>query len=287
MNSKAFAALFFAVFVFSSSAASAFNITRLLGQYPEFSTFNDFLTQTKLYEPINHRQTITVLAIDNSAIGAISGKPEDVLKRILSVHVVLDYYDVEKLQDLSKKSTLLTTLYQTSGTAENQQGFLNVTKLSSGDIVFGSAVKGASHDAKLVKVVASQPYNISVIQVSSPIIAPGIDASNPNGTVKVNATTPSASPAATPKKAPTSSPAKAPVAADTPESSEAPAAEEPAADAPADAPEADSPASSPPAPAPISDVDADAPAPAKSSSSRVASHVGVGIVMGLLSAIVA
>ncbi|KAI6681074.1 hypothetical protein NL676_034955 [Syzygium grande] len=277
MNSKAFASLFFAVFVFSSSAASAFNITRLLSQYPEFSTFNEFLNQAKLYEQINHRQTITVLAVDNSAIGSISGKPLDVLKRILSSHVVLDYYDVDKLQDLSKKSTLLTTLYQTSGTAVNQQGFLNVTKLNGGDIVFGSAVKGADLDAKLVKAVAAQPYNISVLQVSSPIIAPGID--------KANATTPSTSPAATPKKAPTSSPAKAPVVAETPDSSEAPAAEEPAADAPADAPEADTPASSPPAPA--SDADADAPAPAKSSSSRVASHVAVGIVMGLLSAVVA
>ncbi|KAK3437416.1 hypothetical protein EUGRSUZ_C02101 [Eucalyptus grandis] len=286
MNSKAFACLFFAVFIFSSSAASAFNITKLLSRYPDFSTFNDFLTQTKLYEQINRRQTITVLALDNSAVGDISGKPADVLKSILSAHVVLDYYDIEKLTDLSKKSTLLTTLYQSSGTAQNQQGFLNVTK-QSGEIVFGSAVKGASHNAKLVKAVAAQPYNISVLQVSSPIIAPGIDASNPNGTVH-NATTPSASPAATPKKAPASSPAKSPVA-DTPDSSEAPAADSPAdapeADAPeASAPEADAPTSSPPAP---SDADADAPAPGKSSSSRVTLPVGAGIVMGLLSAMVA
>ncbi|KAI3435383.1 FAS1 domain-containing protein [Psidium guajava] len=286
MKFKAFASLFFAVFVFSSSAASAFNITRLLGRYPEFSTFNDMLTQTKLYEKINRRQTITVLALDNSSVGDITGKPEEVLQRILSAHIILDYYDISKLHDLSKKSTLLTTLYQASGTADNQQGFLNVTRLAGGDTVFGSAVKGASLNAKLVKAVAAMPYNISVLQVSCPIIAPGVDPANPNGIVTVT-TPPPAPPAATPKKAPTSSPAKAPVTADTPESSEAPVAEEPAADAPADAPEADSPASSPPAPGPVSDEEADAPASANSSSSLVASQVGVGILMGLLSAIMA
>ncbi|PKI75260.1 hypothetical protein CRG98_004300 [Punica granatum] len=262
MDSKALCFILVAAFLVWTPTASAFNITRLLGRYPNFSTFNDYLTQTKLYEQINRRQTITVLVVDNSAIGGISGKPLDLIKRILSTHVVLDYYDTEKLHDLSKKSTLLTTLYQASGIADNQQGFLNVTKKgSSGDVVFGSAVKGSSLDANLVQQVAAQPYNVSVLQVSSIINTPGLDGADVNST---SAPSPPP-PAKTPAKAPSPSTAEAPAEeATAPESSDAPS------DAPADAPAADGPSPSSSVPA-----DAKAPASSKSPSTRVASSTTV------------
>ncbi|KAF6138453.1 hypothetical protein GIB67_022487 [Kingdonia uniflora] len=81
-----------------------------------------------------------------------------------------------------KKSSLLTTLFQSSGVAMNEQGFINVTKTVSGEIEFGSAVKGAPLTSKLVKMVAAQPYNISVLQISSPIVPTGIENANPNST---------------------------------------------------------------------------------------------------------
>lgn len=273
MNSKALTFVVVAAFLVWIPTTSAFNITRLLGQYPNFSTFNDYLTQTHLAEQINRRRTITILAVDNSAIGGISGRSLDVVKRILSTHIILDYYDQLKLSDLSKKSTLLTTLYQTTGVAASQQGFLNVTKKSTGDIVFGSAVKGSPLNSTLVQQVATQPYNISVLQVSSPIIAPGLD-----GAIVNTTTTPPPSPAATPKKAPAEAPAaeapgvEAPTEeATSPESSDAPS------DAPANTPVADGPAGSP-----SSSVPADAKTPSKSSSTRATSIVSLLIVVGYL-----
>lgn len=266
--------LTFSLFLLISSPASAFNITKLFDRHPEFSNFNDYLTQTKLASEINSRQTITVLAVENSQISSLSGRTLDVVKKILSMHVVLDYYDAQKLQDLSNKTALLTTMFQSTGTAHNRQGFLNVTILSNGEVAFGSAVKGSGLDAKLIKSVAAQPYNISVLQISSPLIAPGIDVATPPP--------PPQSPAAAPKPSKKAD-AKSPKAAKAP----APADDvPPSADAPdsANAPEAvaDSPAPSP-SPKPADDVaDKKAAAPSPSSGSRVVFGYGFGVLMGLV-----
>jgi hypothetical protein len=263
--------LAFAVLLLTTSA-SAFNITRLLGRFPEFGTFNYLLTQTNLNAEINSRQTITVLVVANDSIGAISGKPLDVQKRILSNHVILDYFDTFKLQRL-KGSNLLTTLYQSTGLAQRRQGFVNVTVTSDG-IAFGSAVYGSPLNAKLVAGVASQPYNISVLQVSSPITAPGMDPSEP------------LPPLPSPKKG-------APPAAETPE-----VAASPEEYVPGDSP-VESPVESP-AEAPAPDA-ADAPAPeskkkhkaadeedtAESSSAGYLGGAALGVVAGLVTLLMA
>jgi hypothetical protein len=180
--------IFALILIFSSATTTttttAFKITRLLGKYPELSTFNEYLTKTNLQHHINHRPTITILALDNKAISSLSGLPLDVINQILSLHVLLDYYDIKNLSMLSTttNTALLTTLYsQTGGAgAVNQRGFLKVGMVGEGEIAFGSAEKGSSLDVKLVKSVVSHPRNISVLQVTAPIniIAPGIDASS-------------------------------------------------------------------------------------------------------------
>lgn len=268
---------FFAVFLLCTHGVAAFNITRLLGQFPEYNAFNDLITQTKLYEQINRRLTITVLVVNNSDLGDLSGRPMDVVKRIVSNHVVLDYYDEEKLQGLKSKSTIITTLFQSSGLATNQQGFLNIVKTSSGQILFGSAVKGAAVNSKFVEAVTAQPYNISVLHISAPIIAPGIDVHDGNSTwTWKGSVSPSPAPA---------------VAADPPAEA---SGEAPVSDAPADATKGETPAESPEGEAPSDDVapgsaasdgEADIEAvPPKSSSTKVASNVGVGmaIMLGFL-----
>ncbi|KAL6996772.1 hypothetical protein U1Q18_006900 [Sarracenia purpurea var. burkii] len=239
---------FFLLFFFFD--ANAFNITQLLDQYPAFSTFNNYLTQTQLAAAINGRRTITVLVVDNGGTSPLSGKPTEVLMKIMSVHVVLDYYDVSKLQKLPNKTTSLTTLFQASGRAVGQQGFLNVTDLSTGSVVFASAVHGSTLGANLVKSVASQPYNISVLQISSVIIPNGIDgpstnsSSSPTGSPQL-APGPAASPgnsgappATSPEKPPSTAPAPsvAPAAGgfgSPPKPGDAPAADASNADAPA------------------------------------------------------
>ncbi|CAI9773667.1 unnamed protein product [Fraxinus pennsylvanica] len=105
--------------------ANATNITKLLNQYPDFSTFNDYITKTGLATDINSFQTITVLVVDNSDISLLSGKSNAAIKKILSVHAILDYYDV-------------------NGQAIGQQGFLYVTDVNTGSVAIDSAEKGAS-----------------------------------------------------------------------------------------------------------------------------------------------
>lgn len=278
MSPKSSLLVILSSFLLFSSAATAFNITKLLDRFPNYSTFNSLLSQTGLANQINARQTITVLAVHNDAMGALSSKPVDVAGRILSVHVILDYYDIPKLQQLSKKSSIVTTLSQASGIASTQQGFLNITDLPNREVGFASAIKGSHLDVKLVNLVAAQPYNVSVLQVSGIIVTPGIDG---------NFTAP-------PKKAPAPAPSKAkkapspsPVGTPTPTPTPSPAADE-TADSPTESP-AEAPVSSPPvsADAPAADgKEADAPAPSKSSAMRfAASGLVSGLVVALASAL--
>lgn len=174
MDLKASSSLLCLAILFGvSSIVSAVNITRALEKYPEFSTMIELFGKTELTPIINKRQTITVLALSNDAIGSISGRPEEELKNVLMNHVVLDYFDELKLKALKDRSTLLTTLYQSTGLGQQQNGFLNCTK-TNGKIYFGSGVKGAPQTAEYITTVFRNPYNLSVIQISMPIVAPGL-----------------------------------------------------------------------------------------------------------------
>lgn len=276
MNPKASSSLLsLSLFLVLVSSTTAIDITKLLGQHKDFSTFNNYLTQTKLNEEINRRQSITVLAVDNSAISSLSGKPLDEIKRILSVHVVLDYYDVEKITKLgiANKTASLTTLFQASGLAQSQQGFLTVALVNEGEIAFGDAAKGGDLSCKLVQSVAAQPYNISVLQITSPIKIPGIDSAK-------SSSRPSSAPIPSPKSAAKAPKAEAPAASSQ---SKAPAP----SDEKTEAPETNSPATAPAADAPATgsplSSDAEAQSPKSSGASTIEMVMGAGMVMGLVS----
>lgn len=155
--------------------ATAHNITAMLEPFPEYSLYNSYLTQTKLDDEINSRQTITLLVLNNGAMSALAAKhPLSVIKKALSLHVLLDYYNPAKLHGISKGSTLTTTLYQTTGNAPGNLGFVNITVLRGGKVGFGSAAPGSKLDSSYTKSVKEIPYNISVLEITAPIIAPGI-----------------------------------------------------------------------------------------------------------------
>ncbi|OAY49286.1 fasciclin-like arabinogalactan protein 10 [Manihot esculenta] len=165
--------LFLALSAFS--ATKAHNITDILAGQDDYSEFNKYLTQTKLADEINSRETITVLALNNAAMTALAGKhPLSVIKKALSLLVVLDYYDPKKLHQISNGTTLSTTLYQTTGNAPGNLGFVNITDLQGGKVGFGSAAPGSKLDSAFTKSIKQIPYNISVLEISAPIIAPGI-----------------------------------------------------------------------------------------------------------------
>ncbi|AEE80125.1 endosperm specific protein-like [Arabidopsis thaliana] len=158
-----------------ASTVSGHNITQILSDTPEYSSFNNYLSQTKLADEINSRTTITVLVLNNGAMSSLAGKhPLSVVKNALSLLVLLDYYDPLKLHQLSKGTTLTTTLYQTTGHALGNLGFVNVTDLKGGKVGFGSAAPGSKLDSSYTKSVKQIPYNISVLEINAPIIAPGI-----------------------------------------------------------------------------------------------------------------
>uniref|UniRef100_A0A0E0NEH6 FAS1 domain-containing protein n=2 Tax=Oryza TaxID=4527 RepID=A0A0E0NEH6_ORYRU len=267
-----------------ASPAAAFNITRILGEFSDFSTFNHLLTQTKLADEINRRQTITVLALDNGAAGGVSSLPSDEQRKVLSVHVVLDYYDTEKLGGMKMKnrSAVLTTLFQSSGQATDRMGFLNYTKRSDGIMVFGSAEPGAQATSQMVKVVVTRPYNISVLQVSSPIVPPGIaSVSNSNTGAPPPHPAKSSAPAPSPSKSKgKKSDAPAPGPSDDVDDDTAADAPGPAVDGPtADGPAADGPAADGPTEADAPAHDKGDVADAPSAAGRaVASSAGLGVV---------
>ncbi|KAJ6702376.1 FASCICLIN-LIKE ARABINOGALACTAN PROTEIN [Salix koriyanagi] len=245
-------ALCFSLLLFFNTAR-AFNITQILSQYSDFKTFSSYLTETQLAGEINSRQTITVLVVEDGNMSPLSGKPKDEIKNVLSGHVILDYYDVAKLQKLQNKTAMLTTLFQSSGQAVGQQGFLNVTVLSTNSVAFGSAAPGSSLSSNLVKSVSSQPYNISVLQVSNIIVPAGTGKTNSTTspvTVGSPKTSPT-SPASSPEKPPSSSnppPSKAPAPSTAkPPPTNAPAPSMDLHQQTADGPSADSPTLSPPA----------------------------------------
>ncbi|XP_056866787.1 fasciclin-like arabinogalactan protein 14 [Raphanus sativus] len=172
MSSSSYSSLtlfFLLASAFIYTPSNSFNITTILSQNKNFSDFNKMLSQTQLASTINSRQTITVLALSNDAMSFFSSQSVEENKRAFSLHVVLDYYDIKKLKSLSKKTALLTTLFQSSGQAKGKQGFINVTVNNNGDVMFGSAVYGSLLDAQLLDSVASEPFNISVLHISTSI----------------------------------------------------------------------------------------------------------------------
>ncbi|CAH8325239.1 unnamed protein product, partial [Eruca vesicaria subsp. sativa] len=151
------------------------NITQILADNPEYSSFNSYLSQTKLADEINSRSTITLLVLNNGAMSSLAGKhPLSVIKNALSLLVLLDYYDPQKLHKISDGTVLTTTLYQTTGNAPGNLGFVNITDLKGGKVGFGSAASGSKLDSSYTKSVKQIPYNISVLEIDAPIISPGL-----------------------------------------------------------------------------------------------------------------
>ncbi|CAN7032683.1 unnamed protein product [Brassica rapa subsp. trilocularis] len=223
--------------VFFSTVITADNITQAFEKYSNFSTMNDLLIKTKLTIPISKYLTITLLAVSNEAITPIINRSDVELKNILMNHVILDYYDEMKFNGMKEKSIMLTTLYQTTGLGEEMNGFLNCTK-SKGRVYFGSGVKGSPLVAEYVKALYHNPYNMSIVQISMPIVAPGLSLAifPPPPPPAPPAPAPSPMNAA---KAPGPRPADEDNASDTDVPKDTPATETAEVDSPAPTPSAD------------------------------------------------
>ncbi|URD85125.1 fasciclin-like arabinogalactan protein [Musa troglodytarum] len=153
------------------------NITSILAQHPEFSTFNHYLTVTHLAAEINRRLTITVLAVDNPAMAALLTAHPSLsiysLKHLLSLHVLVDYFGAKKLHQLTGGSALTSTLFQAAGAAPGTAGFVNISDHRAGHVLFSASALAAS---AFVKSVEEIPYNLSIIQINSALSSPAAEA---------------------------------------------------------------------------------------------------------------
>lgn len=153
--------------LFLSCTTHAHNITHILAKYPEFSTFSHYLTVTHLAGEINRRQTITVLAVSNAGMADLLSKHLSVyvIKNVLSLHVLVDYFGARKLHQITNGTASSATLFQSTGSAPGTAGFVNITDLKHGKVGFGAQDSGHLN-AYFVKSVVEIPYNISVLEIS-------------------------------------------------------------------------------------------------------------------------
>ncbi|KAL0310941.1 UNVERIFIED_CONTAM: Fasciclin-like arabinogalactan protein 1 [Sesamum angustifolium] len=163
------------------STSDAHNITRILAKFPEFSTFNHYLTVTQLAPEINRRETITVCAVDNAGMADLLSKHLTLgaLRNVLSLHVLLDYFDAKKLHEITDGTALAATMFQATGSAPGSSGFVNITDLKGGKVGFSPEDNGGVVSATFVKTVQAIPYNISVIQISTILPSPEAEAPAP------------------------------------------------------------------------------------------------------------
>lgn len=154
----------------AAATVDAHNITRILAPHPSLSTFNHYLTITHLADEINRRRTITVCAVDNSAMDDLLSRHYSlpIIKNILSLHIFADYFGSKKLHQITKGSTTTSSLFQATGEAAGTSGYVNITDMKGGKVGFTPVDTDADQPmATFVKSVEELPYNISVIQISS------------------------------------------------------------------------------------------------------------------------
>ncbi|KAK9268439.1 hypothetical protein L1049_000189 [Liquidambar formosana] len=161
------------------SATEAHNITRILAKFPEFSTFNHYLTVTHLAPEINSRETITVCAVDNAAMSDLLSKHLSIyaLKNVLSLHILLDYFGAKKLHQITNGTALAATMFQATGSAPGSSGFVTSPILKAARSDSAPRTTPGTTTAVFVKSLQEIPYNISVIQISK--ILPSAEAEAP------------------------------------------------------------------------------------------------------------
>ncbi|CAN1180878.1 Fasciclin-like arabinogalactan protein 2, partial [Linum perenne] len=254
----AFTFLLLSLFLFSTATVSAHNITHILAKHPEFSTFNHYLTETHLASEINHRQTITVLALDNAAMSSLIDKHLSLttLRNVLSLHVLVDYFGTKKLHQITGGSTLSSTMFQATGAAPGTSGYLNITDLKGGKSVSTTPPPTSSPPP------AATPPPVATPPPSTP---PPISAPPPATPPPVATPPPASPPPATPPPVATPPPASPPPATPPPAT--------PPPGVPPTAPLA-SPPVSVPAPAPSKKVKSPASAPSPLGSSPPAPPTG-------------
>jgi hypothetical protein len=169
--------LLFALLLLHPHTTQAHNITAILDGFPDYALYNSYLTKTKVCDEINAHETVTCLVLSDAAMSSLVTAAKQSLagiKNALRLLSLLDYFDPPKLHDLPRGTTLTTTLYQTTGNAAGNLGFVNITNLRGGKVGFAAAAPGSKFDASYVKSVREMPFNLSIMEISAPVIFSGL-----------------------------------------------------------------------------------------------------------------
>ncbi|KAF3324891.1 fasciclin-like arabinogalactan protein 10 [Carex littledalei] len=115
------------------------NITVILDAFPDYSVYNSYLSKTKVCHEINSHKTVTCLVLSNSAMSSlVADQSLTGIKNALRHLILLGYFDQQNLHNLTRGTTLTTTLYHTTGNASGNLGFVNITNLRGGRVGFAS-----------------------------------------------------------------------------------------------------------------------------------------------------
>ncbi|XP_024521802.1 fasciclin-like arabinogalactan protein 8 [Selaginella moellendorffii] len=154
------------------------NPTSVLQNRPDFSTFSKLLTDTGVISEINQRSSLTLLVPHNSAMDAVLNRsspsstplPLPVVADVLRYHCLLQYLDVPQIKSMTNElGMLVTSLYQTTGRAAGQNGFVNVSVSSDGQIHAGLPFAATSL-ATVRTNITQFPYNISYMQIDQALV---------------------------------------------------------------------------------------------------------------------
>lgn len=173
--------------VCQGQGAASHNITAILAAYPEFTDFSAALVSTGAAAEIDRRSTVTVLAVDNAVMARLKAQKLqlDDLQRVIYLHVLLDYFDADKLGSIQGGFAQAASLYQASGKAQGSDGIVNITVFPDGRVA-AFTPSGPSNrlpTAFYQRSIKEQPYYIAVLQVRdliwSPAPADGVQAPPP------------------------------------------------------------------------------------------------------------
>ena len=170
------------VLAVAAAVAEGYNITKILGEHPEYSQFNKLLTATRLAGDINQRRTITVLVVANGDMGALTSGHYSLqtIRHILEMHILVDYYGAKKLHQLARGDTASSSMFQESGSAPGTTGYVNITQHRGGRVTFTAEdAADSATPSSFVKSVREIPYDLAVLQISKVLSSPEAEAPVP------------------------------------------------------------------------------------------------------------
>ncbi|KAL6516460.1 hypothetical protein OROGR_019765 [Orobanche gracilis] len=147
---------------------SSLNITDLLSADPDYSNFTSLLTATSVAADLSSRSFITLLVVPNHRL--LQAPTTSNLSDVLRYHVLLEYLSSSDFRRISPAGRLVTTLFQTTGRANDISGSVNITRNSSSGTVTFQSVASKSHATLLSLNRTLGHNNVSILSLDSLLI---------------------------------------------------------------------------------------------------------------------